>query len=229
MEKAVKSQTFFIVLSVLYVITGVVILVWPNLTMPLLGKALGIGMLVVGCTHMILYFTRDHLQSILHMDLTIGVVFAAFGAFMLMHADFVEMVLPFAAGILLLIGAMTKIQYSLDLRMMHVKHWKIMLALAVILIGTGITLLYNPFKGNVLIYVIAASLIAEGILNIFCVLFVSHRMKQIQRGKVPAGPYVPARKGGPDGIGLQGSQVRPDVKPEDILDAPSLPANKEQE
>ena len=229
MQNAVKSQTFFVVLSVLYVITGVVILVWPNLTMPLLGKALGIGMLVVGCTHMILYFTRDHLNSILHMDLTIGVVFASFGAFMLMHADFVEMVLPFAAGILLLIGAMTKIQYSLDLRQMHVKHWRIMLAFAIILIGVGITLLYNPFKGNVLIYVIGASLIAEGILNIFCVLFVAHRMKQIQRGKVPAGPWVPAEKRGRDGLGLKGEQSRSDVRPEDILEAPSVPADKEQE
>ena len=194
MEKAFKSQTFFIVLSVLYVVCGIVILFWPNLSVPLLGKVVGIGMLVAGCTHIIIYFTRDHMNSVLHMDLTEGVVFAAFGAFLLMHSDFVEIVLPFAVGILLLIGAMIKVQYALDMRKMHTKHWYLMILFGVILLLIGLCLVYNPFSGTVLLYVIAFSSILEGILNIFCILFVSHRMKQINRGKIPMGPYAPQRK-----------------------------------
>ena len=188
MKRVFQSQSFFIVLSVLYVITGIVILFWPNLTMPLMGTAFSIGMLVVGCTNMIIYFTKDHFNSILSIDLTIGVVFAAFGAFMLMHRDFVEILIPFAVAILLLMGAMIKIQYAFDMRQLRVKHWKLMLLFVFLLAVAGIVLLYNPFKGNVLLYFIGGAMIFEGILNIFSILFVSHRMKQISRGKFPVEP-----------------------------------------
>ena len=217
MKEAFKSQQFYIILSVLYVITGIVILIWPNMTMPLLGKALGIGMLVVGFTHIIVYFTKDHFATILHMDLTIGVVFAAFGAFMLMHADFVEMAIPFGVGILLLIGAMTKIQYALDMKRMYAVRWKIMLVLALILAVLGIVLLYNPFSATVLLYVIAISVILDGILNIFCVLFLSHRMKQISRGKYPAPMPQNVPQPGPVQPGAP-AQPMPPAPPADVFE-----------
>ena len=190
MEQALRSQKFFIILSVLYVVTGIVILIWPGITLDLLGKGVGIGLLVIGLTHIIIYFTKDHMRSILGHDLTMGVIFASLGAFILMHADFVELAIPFAVGILLLIGAMTKIQYSIDMRRLRVKRWFILLILAIALVGVGITLLYNPFRSDVMILVIAVSMIADGILNIFSVLFLSGRLKKIQRGKapMPAGP-----------------------------------------
>ena len=188
MSENLKSQKFFIILSILYIVTGAVIIVWPNMSMEMLGKAIGIGMLVLGLTHITIYFTKDHMQQVLQMDLTMGVVLASFGAFILMHADFVKVAIPLGVGILLMIGAMTKIQHAIDMRRMHVKRWKAMICFAVILIAVGLVLLYNPFpddKDAIMVYVIAGSLILDGILNIFSVLFLSHRVRQFNRGFVP--------------------------------------------
>ena len=196
-EEKKKSTLWFIVLSVLYVVTGIMILIWPNLTNDLLGKALGIGMLVVGITMIIIYFTKDHMGNIMEMELTRGVVFAAFGAFMLMHADFIEVALPFGMGILLMIGAISKIQYSLDMKRLRFIRWKLLLIFALILLAMGIILIYNPFKNTFLFYYIAIALIVDGTLNIICVLSISHRMKQISRGRFPM-EVMQHRPGGHD-------------------------------
>ena len=194
MKRILESQKFFIVLSVLYIVTGIVILVWPGITLDFLGKAVGIGLLVIGLTHVILYFIRDHMSTIMQMDLTTGVIYASLGAFILMHTDFVEMAIPFAVSILLLIGAMTKVQYSIDMHRLRVKRWYLLLIAAILIGIVGVLLLYNPFKTAVLITMIAVSLIVDGFLNICSILFISSRMKKIARGKMPA----------PDGAGPAG-------------------------
>ena len=164
---------------------------WPGLTVSILGTSIGIGMLVLGMTHIVIYFTRDHMESVLHMDLTYGVVFAAFGAFMLFHSDFVEIALPFAVGVLLLIGAMIKLQYAVDMKRMDMSRWKILLVFVIIMAIMGLLLIYNPFSMQVLVYYIAVSLILEGLLNILSILLISHRVKQIQRGLVPYNQETP--------------------------------------
>ncbi len=185
-------------ISVLYVITGIMMLIWPHLTLSMLGNVLGIGLLVVGAANIIIYLTRDHLDGILQLDLTEGVIFAAFGAFMLLHADFVHMALPFGTGILLLVGGISHIQYALDMRRLFFVHWKIMLIFAVILIVLGSVLIYNPFSATILIYFMGCSLILNGGLSIFSVLAISHRMKKIKAGKLPAAFVRGHNKNGED-------------------------------
>ena len=170
-------------------------LIWPHLTLDLLGLVLGVGMLVVGIAHILIYFTKDNLGSILQPDLTVGVILAAFGAFMLMHMDFVPMILPFGAGILLLIGGITKVQYAIDMKRLYFSKWMTLLIFSGILILLGVILLYNPFKDNVLIYFIGSCLILDGLLSIVSVLMITHRKKQFDRGKVPN--KVLARINGP--------------------------------
>ncbi len=186
---------WYIILCVLFVITGVVMLIWPHLTLDLLGLVLGVGMLVVGVAHIIIYFTKDNLGSVMQPDLTVGVIFAAFGAFMLMHINVVNMILPFGAGILLLIGGITKIQYAIDMKRLYFSKWMTLLIFAIILIVLGILLLYNPFKDDILIYFIGACLILDGMLSIISLLMISHRKKQIDKGKMPQ--KVLARINGP--------------------------------
>ena len=185
MKEYQKISPMYIAAFVLYVITGLVMFIWPNMTLEILGKALGVGMLVLGLVHIIMYFTKDHLDSIMHMDLTVGVVSAAFGAFMLMHADFVGMALPFGMGVLLLIGGISMIQNALDMKRLHFRRWQILLIISVVLIVCGLVLIYNPFRERVLLYFIAAALIVDGIASITVLLMISNRIKKLSKGWLP--------------------------------------------
>lgn len=181
MEEIRGFHKSMIILSVCYVIAGIILLFWPDMSMDIFCKGLGLGMLVVGITHVIIYFTKDHMQSIMQMDLVVGVVCAAFGAFLLMHPDFVEMAMPFAVGILLMIGAILKLQNSIDMKHLKFVRWKVVLVLAVLMLVMGAVLIYNPFTGRGLLVYIGIGLMADGVINIVCMLSISHRLKKLAR------------------------------------------------
>lgn len=202
-------SALYIILSVLYIVGGVLMFVFPDVTIASLGIALGACMLAYGVARIIIYFTKDHFTGFMQMDLTVGVTLAALGAFMLLHRDFVETVFPFAVSILLLIGAISKLQYSIDLRRMGALRWPVLLACAIILSVLGAILLYNPFKEKVMCGYIAACIILEGCLNIISVLWISHRIKVNGGGSFrvnpvqaphsirpdePAGPAIEAKE-----------------------------------
>ena len=174
----VSVSALYIILSILYVVGGVLMLIFTSVTVASLGMVLGACMLAYGAARIVIYFTRDNFTGIMQMDLTVGVTLAALGAFMLLHKDFVETVFPFAVSILLLIGAISKIQYSVDLKRMGAQRWKIFLVFALILFVLGGILLYNPFNKEAMCWYIAICLILEGILNIIAVLWISHRIKK---------------------------------------------------
>ena len=131
---------WYVVLSVLYVLLGVIMLFWPHVTVDILGVVLGVVLLAYGAARIVIYFTKNHFDGIVHMDLTVGVVFGALGGFMLLHRDFVNTVFPFAVAILLLIGAISKLQYALDMKRIEVQRYKVFMIFAVIVFVLGIIL-----------------------------------------------------------------------------------------
>lgn len=183
MEEIKGFRKNFVILSVFYVIAGIVLLFWPAMSIELFCKTLGIGLLIVGIAHIIIYFTKDHMLNIMQMDLVLGVICVAFGAFLLLHPDFVETVMPFVIGILLLMGAIVKLQNAIDMKRLKFVHWKVILGFAIVLLILGAILIYNPFQGQVLLIYIGVSLMVDGLVNIVSMLCIAHRMKQITKQK----------------------------------------------
>lgn len=187
---------WYVVLSVLYIVVGVIMLLWPNITVDILGIVLGVGLLAYGAARIVIYFTKNHLDGIVHMDLTVGVVFGALGGFMLLHRDFVNTVFPFAVAILLLIGAISKLQYAIDMKRLEVNHFKVFMVCAVIVFVLGLILVANPFTGHWMIWFIGASLIFEGVLNCIAILILSTKLRKTGKGSFEvtehsaAGPVV---------------------------------------
>lgn len=178
MEEVRGFRKSFIILSVFYVIAGIVLLFWPEMSIGLFCKVLGIGMLVAGLTHVIIYFTKDHMLNVMQMDLVIGVLCVSFGAYFLLHPEFVENALPFAVGVLLLMGAIVKLQNSIDMKRLHFRFWKVVLFFAVMMLISGGLLIYNPFVGHILTLFIGTTLILDGLLNIICMLCIAHLFKK---------------------------------------------------
>lgn len=181
MEEVKGFHKNFIILSVFYVIAGVVLLFWPEMSIELFCKVLGIGMLIAGLTHIIIYFTKDHMMNIMQMDLVIGVLCVSFGAFLLLHPDFVQTALPFVVGVLFMMGGIIKLQNAIDMKRLHFRFWKAVLFFAIVMLILGAVLIYNPFSGEILTLYIGISLILEGVLNVICMLCIAHLFKKMNR------------------------------------------------
>ena len=185
MNEVKQFSKSYILVSALYVVLGVVLLVWPGTSVKMICYGLGFAMVVLGITYGIIYFTKDNLQGFLQMDLVIGIVCLACGVFILLNPPFLATVLPFAMGIILLLGAVVKIQSSWNMRRLKFKKWYLVLICALVIIALGIVLLCNPFKEEkFMILYIGACLILDGLTNLIsliCIQVIVKKLAKIQR------------------------------------------------
>jgi len=183
LKKVKEFSISYIFLSFLYVAIGIVLVVWPTMSIQMIGRGIGVIMLVVGATYGVIYFTRDKRQEgYLQMELVIGVVCLALGVFILLTPDFMRMVLPFAMATVLLVGAIIKIQTAVSMKRLFIRRWYLGLIGALIIIGLGIFLLVFPFAVDwqMLLY-IGICLILDGITNLLFLLCIRLRTGKLAK------------------------------------------------
>lgn len=170
----------YCVLAAAYVILGSVLLIWPDISVRTFCYVFGVGMLIFGLAHLILYFTKDKRQSLMQMNMVAGVVGIATGAYILIKMEYMLEIIPFALGIVALLGAITKIEHALDLRSLDCTKWYVMLIVALLLLILGALLVINPFEDIAIIEkLIAVSLIIDGFGNLAGIFWIQHLIKSL--------------------------------------------------
>ncbi|MCI7812630.1 MAG: DUF308 domain-containing protein [Lachnospiraceae bacterium] len=168
--------------SVVFVVCGIVLLAWPDISMTTFCYALGVMGIIYGVAHIVIYLTKDHMVSIMEMDLVTGIVTTAFGVFVLVNDKIFISILPFAIGVILMLEAVIKLQNSLDLKKLEFKKWWIVLILAMVFMGIGLLLVCNPFKETtILIYVIGGSLLGDGLVDLWTMFLLTRLLKKLRK------------------------------------------------
>ena len=183
MKEVKQFSKSYIFISALYVVLGVALLAWPMMSVKMICYGLAVAMIVIGISYGVMYFTKDNLQGFLQMDLVIGIVCLAFGLFILLNPTFLGSVLPFAMGIILLLGAIVKIQSSINMKRLRFAKWYLVLICAILIGALGVVLLCNPFqKEEDMILYIGICLILDGLTNLtslICRRSIRRRMSAI--------------------------------------------------
>lgn len=182
MKERKEFRKSYIFISALYVVLGIVLLIWPTVSIRMICIGLGIAMLVLGITYGIIYFTKDNLNSILQMDLVIGIVCLAFGLFILLNPTFLASVLPFAMGIILLLGAVVKLQNAFNMKRLGFRRWYIVLLFALVIAVLAVILLCNPFtQERYMILYIGVCLILDGGINLGNLIRILIRVRHLAK------------------------------------------------
>lgn len=192
MKEVKQFSKSYILVSALYIVLGVVLMAWPTTSVQMICYGLGIGMIVLGITYGIVYFTKDNPSGFLQMDLVIGIVCLAFGVFLLLNTEVFKTVLPFALGIILLLGAVVKIQNAVNMKRLKFKKWYMVLIAALVIIALAIVLLCNVLKDeHAMILYIGICLILDGLTNLTSLICIQYRVKKLSRmqRKNPDVPY----------------------------------------
>ena len=182
MKEVKQFSKSYIFISALYVVLGVVLLAWPTLSVQIICYGLAVAMIVIGISYGIMYFTKDSLEGFLQMDLVIGIVCLAFGFFILLNPTFLSSVLPFAMGIILLLGAIVKIQSAFNMKKLRLKKWYLILICALVIGVLGAVLLWNPFEEEkYMILYIGICLILDGLTNLISLICIQTRLRKLKK------------------------------------------------
>ena len=182
MKEVKQFSKSYIFISALYVVLGVALLAWPMMSVKMICYGLAVAMIVIGISYGVMYFTKDNLQGFLQMDLVIGIVCLAFGLFILLNPTFLGSVLPFAMGIILLLGAIVKIQSSINMKRLRFAKWYLVLICAILIGALGVVLLCNPFqKEEDMILYIGICLILDGLTNLISLICIQTRLRKLKK------------------------------------------------
>lgn len=196
MENGREVKKSFCLLSVAYIVLGLVLVIWPDISVHTFCFVFGIGMIIFGGAHLILYFTKDRFLNVMQPDLVIGVVCVSTGCYILLKMEYMLEIIPFAMGIVALLGGIVKVQSAFDLKRLGASRWYIMLIWAVVLFIMGAILVANPFdeQQRIVVILTGASLLVDGVGNLVSIFWMGIRFRRLKR--VPSDPYAVSSKSG---------------------------------
>ena len=147
------AKTGYIIMSVLLCVLGVVLFVWPGVSVAVIGELLGIGMIVF------------------EYDLAFGVLLIALGIVTLTHPGETIGFLCVVYGILVLSDGLFKVQIAVDAKRFGIDRWWAILLAAACAGVLGVLLVLRPGEGaQALTMLLGASLFLDGVMNLLVAL-----------------------------------------------------------
>lgn len=168
--------------SLLYIIIGIVLLIFPETTARTLGYLVGGVAILAGAVSIICYLLRDAHQNYFRNDFVYGLAGIALGCFIFYKVDLIISLIPFILGLLVVISGCSKLQDVIDMKRMGYGNWVFMLILAVINVIFGIVLMCNPFDTAVVLFrLIGAGLVFSGVSDGIVTLFFAGKVKRYMK------------------------------------------------
>ncbi|HOB28260.1 MAG TPA: DUF308 domain-containing protein [Bacillota bacterium] len=178
METVQRFKTAFIIISVLFILLGITLIIWPEFSLLTICKLCGVITLLLGLVRVIVYFRRDAFENLFRADLAQGLIFLLLAGFMLFAPKAVVSVIPVILGLVILIDSILRIQLSVELKRLHQEKWWLSLILALLTAVLGTLLLFNPFAGSVVLTIfIGIALTINGAVNLWGILFFTKTIK----------------------------------------------------
>ena len=165
-------QKTMIISSVVFLIIGLVLVIWPDAARNIIIYAIGAAALLYGGYRIVDFFVRkEHLANSVQLGVALGIACLLLGLFLIFKADLVVSLLASLIGVAVIIDSVLRLQISLNLRYFGSSTWVVLLVTALVTLGLGILLLFNPFTAvRVATIVAGVLLLLDGGFTLWSVL-----------------------------------------------------------
>ncbi len=172
-----KIKSVFTWISIAYILLGLGLLIWPEISMLLICRVFGAIMLIYGAVRIIQHFKNAADGWVAYSDMSAGVLCAILGLLLLLRPQLFIAILPMLMGIMIVVDSLMRLQSVLVLRRLGAINWGLQLVQVVLTLVLGVLLVINPFAGmSAVVMVMGAFLLADGIANLWDIFFVSRKI-----------------------------------------------------
>lgn len=178
MEQTKRFKLFFVLVSIAYILLGVLRLLTPNPDEVFICYVLGGALLLAGIIRVSLYFARRDEQRVFRSDLATGVMLLIGGVYVLIRPEEIITLLPIILGFGVLYDSILKLQYSFELKRTTLRAWWVIMVLAVLTTIAAVLLIMADFDSAFMIYFLGIVLIFDGVVNLIALLMVSLQMRK---------------------------------------------------
>ena len=180
MLRYVKSG--MMLLSIAYIVIGMMLLIMPQTSLLWICYAFGAVVLITGIVCLIQYARIRGTGFTAPFMLVGGVITAGLGIFTLAKPQVVASFLPVGFGIFIVVDGLSRIGSAIDLAKRKGQKWWVLLLLSIVSVALGILLVLHPFGAAVsVVMVCGILLIAEGAMNLGCILYAAMELRTLDR------------------------------------------------
>ena len=148
LDIVMQAKVIHVVASAIFLLSGVFLMIYPDLNSMALRLLLGIGLIVTGSARVLGYFSNDLYQLAFQFDLAMGGFCVIMGTAMLIPPLRILTMFTFAIGMFALIDGLLKLQISFDAKTFGMKMWVGLLVSAAVLSMGGVLVLVAPPSWN---------------------------------------------------------------------------------
>lgn len=183
MEKILrKVKANVVVSSLLCVVLGLVLVIWPGMSMQIVCVAIGVVLILTGVLKIAEYFISKDGSLYGQTNLIFGIVLTVVGIWIAVKPEKVLAIIPIIVGIVIVLHGVHKLQQSVTLCKSQYDKWWLALILGILTVGFGVLLIGNPFAAlDTVVMLIGCFLIYDGISNIWIISRVYKTAKRLKQ------------------------------------------------
>ena len=163
-EKFSKNN---MLLSILMVVLGLLLFIWPGKTLELAAKILGIALLIGAAVSAFSWYRDRHRVGASYTSLAMAIVFLVAGLVVLIAPKGVITLLPKLIGVAVVINGIINLAQALELRNVGNGSWTSSLVMAALTIALGLFLIFFAFSAiKAAVMVIGGVFVYNGVSNL---------------------------------------------------------------
>lgn len=165
-----RLKTNIVISALLCILLGIVLVVWPDLSIQVVCTAVGAVLLIGGGVRLAVYFMSRDGSVYAQMNLIMGIILAVVGVWILLQPDKVLAIIPIIVGIVIILHGANNLRQAFTLCRDKYDKWWVVLILGLLTVGFGVLLVLRPFEAlDTVVMLIGISLIFDGISDIWIV------------------------------------------------------------
>lgn len=177
-----KIKTNALVSALMCIVLGIILVVWPGLTVRAVCMTIGFVLVASGVNRLCGFIFGGDSSIYSRMNLITGVIVTLIGAWILFQPDTIIKLIPILVGIIVIIHGINDLQQTVALCQNRYDKWWVALILGLVTLGFGVLLIFNPFEAvETLVMFIGIFLIYDGVSDIWIVSRVSHVAKYLKQ------------------------------------------------
>lgn len=166
MKKLKMARAGYLIMSIVFYISGVLYMILPNVSPFGICITSGIVLIVYGIIKIIGYCSKDLYCLAFQYDLACGLFLMVLGVIVLSCSRRIIPYLSAGLGVLVLLDSVLSIQMSKDARQFGLETWNVILTASVIAGVLGVLMIVSPFHVGLSRHIVAGgTLLAEGFKN----------------------------------------------------------------
>ncbi len=181
MEVLKKFKASSYAVSIVYIISGLIMLLNPSFISDAVNYIIGILVIIYGVIYSISLYQKREIEMYGKFDFLAGIICISFGLFLILNPDTLGSLIPFCAGVIILMDAIRFVINGIRLKKLGYRSWIVNFIVGLVFLGFAIAIIIKAKEISfLLIRFIGAFLVIDAILDFFTEL----RFRKMEKGNV---------------------------------------------